>query len=44
VNPGLTHGFASYPDEEGCGRVLDEVLIKVQGTVEIIIGRGRISS
>jgi hypothetical protein len=40
VNARLTHGFPSDPDEEGCCRMLDKVLIEVQGAIEIIIGRG----
>jgi hypothetical protein len=43
VNAGLPHGLPSHPDKEGCCRVLDEVLVEVQGTVEIVIGGGRIA-
>ena len=44
VNASLPHGLPSHPDKEGCCRMLDEMLIEVQGAIEIIIGRGRIAS
>ena len=41
VDPGFMHGFTSYPDEERRGRMLDEMLIEVQGAIKIIIGGGK---
>jgi len=43
VNPGLPHGLPGHSNAKGCRRVLNEVLIEVEGAIEVIIGRGRIS-
>ena len=43
VNASFTHGLSSHPDEKGCCGMLDEMLIEVQGAIEVIIGWGRIS-
>ena len=43
VNASFTHRLSSHPDEKGCRRMLDEVLIEVQGAIEVVIGRGRIA-
>src|SRR6266567_6610800 len=40
VNPGFTHRLPRHPDEKGCCRVLNEVLIEVQGAIEVVIGWG----
>src|SRR5690348_1905324 len=44
MNPRLPHGLASHSNKKGCGGMLDEVLIEVQGAIEVVISRGRISS
>src|SRR5215211_6389702 len=44
VNASFTHGLPSNPDEKGCCGMLNEVLVEVQGAIEVIIGRGRIAS
>ena len=43
VNAGFTHGLPGHSDKEGCRWVLDEVLIEVQGAIEVIIGWRRIA-
>lgn len=43
VNPGLPHRLPSHPDEERRRGVLDEMLIEVEGAIEIIIDWRRIS-
>jgi hypothetical protein len=44
VNASFPHGLSSYPHKESCRRMLDEVLIEVEGAIEVIIRRGRIPS
>ena len=44
MDAGLPHGLSGHPDEKGCCRMLNEVLIEIEGAIEIIIGRGRIAS
>jgi hypothetical protein len=43
VNTGFPHGLPSDPDKEGRCGMLDEMLIEVQGAIEVIISRGRIA-
>jgi hypothetical protein len=43
VNARFTHGLPGISDKESCRWVLNEVLIEVQGTVEVIIGWRRIA-
>ena len=43
MNPRLPHGLASYPNEKGCCRMLNEVLIEVKGAIEVSIGWRRIN-
>ena len=40
VNASTNHGVSRGPDEEGGGGLLDEVLIEVEGSFEVIIGGG----
>jgi hypothetical protein len=44
VNTSFTHRLPSHPNEKGCCRMLDKVLIEVERAIKVIIGRGRITS
>src|SRR4030095_15759103 len=44
VNASFTHRLPSHPDKESCCRMLNEMLVEVQGAIEVIISGGRISS
>jgi hypothetical protein len=43
VDSSFTHRLPSHPDEKGRRRMLDEMLIEVEGAIEVIIGWGGIS-
>ncbi len=44
VNPRLPHGLPRHTHKEGGGGMLNEMLIEVQGAIEVIIRWGGIAS
>src|SRR5262245_25560370 len=44
VNASFTHRRSSHADEKGSCGMLNEVLIEVEGAIEVVISRGRIAS